>query len=430
MPELDKKLTAKGADNLLALTQANNEVRAQIEEAKTDAWRIRQASTAYAAGNKVIVPGKGNFDLLLTCTTAGTTGTDALDYTGLTVGATITDGTVVWEVINRETPQTPTQAPVTSVNSKTGDVVLSYSDVGAEQAGTVATHDANADAHEAAFNKRMQYDTTPTSESTKLLTSGSIYAAMQWRGLFDPIPDISTQDLNNLTSSQYFTCGQNLQNAPNGDTGWFYIQTVRHTYGVEWMYQYAIKFSGSVFFRARTSSEGWQAWKQIDDSANQSLSNLNAAGYKKIRDVIPTGAIFPIAGLPPEGFLLCDGAAISRTAYPELFAAISTTYGAGDGSTTFNVPDFRGYFLRGYKSGVTAELGVAQEDAFKSHKHTTGYDSWATADENSGGSAPMTVTRRNVGDGGTGLTGLATGGLSGDGETRPANFAVNFVIRY
>lgn len=53
------------------------------------------------------------------------------------------------------------------------------------------------------------------------------------------------------------------------------------------------------------------------------------------------GAIMPVAaGSPvPDGFLLCDGSAISRRLYPELFEAIGTNYGAGDGSTTFNIPN-------------------------------------------------------------------------------------------
>lgn len=146
MAELDKKLTAQGADNLLALTQAQNAIRAQIEEAKTDAWRIRQASTAYSVGNKVIVPGKGNFDLLLTCTQAGTTGAAALDYTGLTAGKTITDGTVKWQVTNRDTA-----APVTSVNGKTGAVTLTHTDVGAEAAGAVAAHNSAEAPHPGKF---------------------------------------------------------------------------------------------------------------------------------------------------------------------------------------------------------------------------------------------------------------------------------------
>jgi microcystin-dependent protein len=58
----------------------------------------------------------------------------------------------------------------------------------------------------------------------------------------------------------------------------------------------------------------------------------------------PTGSLMPYAGTttPPAGWLIANGQAVSRAAYPALFAAISTTYGAGDGSTTFNVPDLRG----------------------------------------------------------------------------------------
>jgi|TARA_E500000318_G_scaffold97577_1_gene98437 microcystin-dependent protein len=54
----------------------------------------------------------------------------------------------------------------------------------------------------------------------------------------------------------------------------------------------------------------------------------------------------------PSGYLLCDGSAVSRSTYADLFAVISTTYGAGDSSTTFNVPDLQGKFPQG-KSGTT-----------------------------------------------------------------------------
>ena len=53
----------------------------------------------------------------------------------------------------------------------------------------------------------------------------------------------------------------------------------------------------------------------------------------------------------PAGYVLCDGAAISRTDYADLFTVISTTYGAGNGSTTFNVPDLKGKLPQGYESG-------------------------------------------------------------------------------
>lgn len=75
------------------------------------------------------------------------------------------------------------------------------------------------------------------------------------------------------------------------------------------------------------------------------------------------GAVFFFAkSTPPEHALACDGAAVSRAAYPELFRAIGTTFGAGDGSTTFNLPDLRGKFVRG-TGGNAAALGVAQGDA-------------------------------------------------------------------
>lgn len=62
----------------------------------------------------------------------------------------------------------------------------------------------------------------------------------------------------------------------------------------------------------------------------------------------PSGVIVPFAGSnAPSGWLLCAGQAVSRTQYAGLFLTISTTYGAGDGSTTFNLPDLRGRTIAG-----------------------------------------------------------------------------------
>jgi microcystin-dependent protein len=68
--------------------------------------------------------------------------------------------------------------------------------------------------------------------------------------------------------------------------------------------------------------------------------------------VLPyAGELVLIAGTPapsaPTGYLFCDGSAVSRSTYASLFSAISTNWGSGDGSTTFNIPDLRGEFLRG-----------------------------------------------------------------------------------
>lgn len=79
---------------------------------------------------------------------------------------------------------------------------------------------------------------------------------------------------------------------------------------------------------------------------------------------VPSGCVLPFAGagVVPAGFLLCNGAAVSRTTYASLYSAIGTTYGVGDESTTFNLPDFRGRFLRGYDGTRSAAIGTAQAD--------------------------------------------------------------------
>lgn len=86
--------------------------------------------------------------------------------------------------------------------------------------------------------------------------------------------------------------------------------------------------------------------------------------------MIPSGAVMYFAGqTAPTGWLKANGAAVSRTAYAALFAAIGTTYGTGDGRTTFNLPDLRGEFVRGWDDGRGIDsrraLGSGQSDAIR-----------------------------------------------------------------
>ena len=77
------------------------------------------------------------------------------------------------------------------------------------------------------------------------------------------------------------------------------------------------------------------------------------------------GFVLPYYGeVAPPGTLACDGSEVSREAYDELFQVLGTKAGAGDGSTTFNLPDFRGDFIR-CVGGNAAELGVEQGDAIR-----------------------------------------------------------------
>jgi len=78
--------------------------------------------------------------------------------------------------------------------------------------------------------------------------------------------------------------------------------------------------------------------------------------------------------VPPNGWLACDGSNVSRTDYADLFGVIGTTFGIGDGSTTFTLPDLRGEFIRGWDSGRGLDkrrgFGMVQEDAIRQHNHT------------------------------------------------------------
>jgi microcystin-dependent protein len=174
--------------------------------------------------------------------------------------------------------------------------------------------------------------------------------------------------------------------------------------------------------------------------------------------------------IDPAGFILCDGSAVSRIEYAELFAVIGTRHGSGDGSTTFNLPDMRGKFIRGWDNGAgndpnsgsrtapvtgaaTADnVGSTQGDATAvnslsmstdgGHNHESFSSSAgkrlalysssrATANPNTLASNVVTGT-----SGSPGVAALTTSNgshshpLSGDPETRPLNVYMAYYIRY
>lgn len=107
---------------------------------------------------------------------------------------------------------------------------------------------------------------------------------------------------------------------------------------------------------------------------------------------IPIGTILPYSSTTvPSGYMLCDGSAISRTNYADLFAVIGTSYGVGDGSTTFNIPDLRGRVPVGLLStdGDLNALGIKKGekthtltiDEMPNHNHrcTSGLSGWMTS---------------------------------------------------
>lgn len=106
--------------------------------------------------------------------------------------------------------------------------------------------------------------------------------------------------------------------------------------------------------------------------ANQTISNAqianNTISQAQIdaafaQSLVPTGCVMPFAATnAPDGWLACTGVAISRQTYAALFAVIGTTYGAGDGSTTFNVPDLRGRAMFGFIGSTNGLITTATAD--------------------------------------------------------------------
>jgi len=85
--------------------------------------------------------------------------------------------------------------------------------------------------------------------------------------------------------------------------------------------------------------------------------STDATTFIDLQNYVPTGCVKMYAGsTPPSSWLICDGGAVSRTTYADLFAVIGTTYGQGNGSTTFNVPDMRGNVVVGH-NGSTYNRG-------------------------------------------------------------------------
>lgn len=99
--------------------------------------------------------------------------------------------------------------------------------------------------------------------------------------------------------------------------------------------------SGILKFWKGTKTE-YENLPSHDPNTQYTVTGDNTAG------MMPTGSIIPFAGTTvPDGYLLCDGSAISRTTYADLFAVIGTVYGTGDGSTTFNIPNLKDRTVRG-----------------------------------------------------------------------------------
>ena len=155
---------------------------------------------------------------------------------------------------------------------------------------------------------------------------------------------------------------------------------------------------------------------------------------------VQTGVIIPFAGTSvPTGYLLCNGAAVSRTDYANLFAAIGTLYGAGDGSTTFNLPDARDRVLQGasgkHSTGSYIAAGLPNiTGAVGSSSAFLTADSSSGAFKTDWGSAfvvGVDTSQARTGGFGFGFDASKSNALYGANSTvQPPAIATNFIIKY
>ena len=123
----------------------------------------------------------------------------------------------------------------------------------------------------------------------------------------------------------------------------------------------------------RTADDGVSKANAAQTSANAAQHTANDANNnantRQLKSELVGEVAFFARATPPSGWLKANGAAVSRTTYAALFAAIGTTFGAGDGRTTFNLPDLRGEFLRCLDDGRNIDrgrrLGTAQGDTIR-----------------------------------------------------------------
>lgn len=175
---------------------------------------------------------------------------------------------------------------------------------------------------------------------------------------------------------------------------------------------------------------------------NPSVADINKVtddNMNELKDTIntntPVGSISLFAGsTAPTGWLICDGSAVSRTTYANLFSVIGTTYGTGDGSTTFNIPDIQGKVPVGIDFNDTAfdtlgETGGEKThtltiDEMPSHSHAT--DKYYNTDQ--GGNS-------FYGSNATGGHATSNNGMSNTGGGQAHNnlqpyIVMNYIISY
>lgn len=150
--------------------------------------------------------------------------------------------------------------------------------------------------------------------------------------------------------------------------------------------------------------------------------------YNESEEIMAGQIVFCAGNSIPNGYLECNGATVSRTTYATLFAAIGSIYGAGDGATTFQLPDLRGEFIRGADRGRGVDsgraVGSAQAQDVQAHNHSI-----TMLESASGSYYDYYPATRRQGDTPRVYQQANTANSTGT-ETRPRNIAMIAAIKY
>lgn len=230
--------------------------------------------------------------------------------------------------------------------------------------------------------------------------------------------DTSITDLNTLMVSGVYFCTGGTANIPNDDYYKHYAFVVNvyastdNTSDMVNLQIVQVAYNGFSMYMRDASKGRWGEWTKFvtteDDVA------------KAVASATPAGTITAYAGQSaPDGYLICDGSAVSRTTYATLFSVIGTTYGTGDNSTTFNLPDLQGRAIIGVSPSHAIsttggeETHTLMEYEMPSHNHSGSTDvcdshhhgTWGEH----GGGAPFGVYQHGLYPG-------SSGGHDGDND--------------
>ena len=191
-------------------------------------------------------------------------------------------------------------------------------------------------------------DLTSSSSDSQAVNKKALNAAIaaipetDISGKFDHTVEVANPNLNTLLDDKAYACSGTITNAP-----------IACTFCILRAYDTGVSGQGNIvqichvpqtdnsvrtFSRVCVNGITFGTWKEIGSVT--SVNGATGAVTVTSNDILPAGTVQQYAGNTiPTGWLECNGQAVSRTDYPNLFAAIGTTWGAGDGSTTFNVPN-------------------------------------------------------------------------------------------